>query len=563
MRVEYWSLDFETTTDPEDCRVWVWGAYNILTDKFKWGTDIDDLIKLISRNNTKCYFHNLAFDGEFLMSWLFNHGYTYTEFEKCHPMEFSALISDMHQFYSMKINTGKHTIQILDSLKIIPLKVSAIPKAFGLDEAKGEIDYTLPREVGYVPTEEEISYLYHDVSIVAKALKFMFDRGLKKMTQASNALANFKEPIKNDFDCLFPYDFASDAFIRNSYKGGFTYLSPKFANMDIGAGLVFDVNSLYPSVMYNSLLPYGLPKPYVGKYEYDSEYPLYVQHISCIFKIKPNHIPTIMIKNSRLFSDNEYLESSDGMDVELFLTNVDLDLFLDHYDIKNLIYYDGYKFKGSYDIFKRYIDYWYREKEQAAIEHNAGRKQIAKLMLNSLYGKFGTSPYKANKIPYWDKEENRMRYKTSNPHIESALYVAMASFITAYARNKTIRAAQSVYPRFIYADTDSLHLVGTDIPENLDVHPTRLGAWDNELIFSKAKYLRSKCYIEYGHDPKTKDEDKLKITIAGLPESAREEVNFKTFKYGFESNCKLRTTRVSGGIVLMPTTFTIKEPKGK
>ena len=27
---EVWSCDFETTTEPNDCRVWAWGASNVV-----------------------------------------------------------------------------------------------------------------------------------------------------------------------------------------------------------------------------------------------------------------------------------------------------------------------------------------------------------------------------------------------------------------------------------------------------------------------------------------------------------------------------------------------------
>ncbi len=34
--------DFETTNDPTDCRVWAWGAYEMNTDEFVWGRDIEE-----------------------------------------------------------------------------------------------------------------------------------------------------------------------------------------------------------------------------------------------------------------------------------------------------------------------------------------------------------------------------------------------------------------------------------------------------------------------------------------------------------------------------------------
>ena len=78
--------------------------------------------------------------------------------------------------------------------------------------------------------------------------------------------------------------------------------------------------------MRNCLLPFGKPIFYNGKYEPSRLYPLYIQRISCIFRLKKGKIPTIQIKNNpSYFVGNEYLESSDGLPVTLTLTNIDLE----------------------------------------------------------------------------------------------------------------------------------------------------------------------------------------------------------------------------------------------
>ena len=79
------------------------------------------------------------------------------------------------------------------------------------------------------------------------------------MTQGSNALQDFKEILtKRKFEHYFPNlppDVDDD--IRKSYKGGFTYLNPIYKEKDVENITVLDVNSLYPSVMYEKNLPFG------------------------------------------------------------------------------------------------------------------------------------------------------------------------------------------------------------------------------------------------------------------------------------------------------------------
>ena len=132
------------------------------------------------------------------------------------------------------------------------------------------------------------------------------------MTIGSNALTDFKKILsKSKFEHLFPsLDYEIDKDLRKSYKGGFTYLNPIYKEKDIENITVLDVNSLYPSVMYEKKLPFGEPLFFNGKYEDDKVYNLYIQMITCSFKIKKNKIPTIQIKHNLNYKSNEYLESS-------------------------------------------------------------------------------------------------------------------------------------------------------------------------------------------------------------------------------------------------------------
>ena len=122
------------------------------------------------------------------------------------------------------------------------------------------ISYWFPSNIGKsltidsVAIKEEKAYIKNDVAIAAMALKALFDMGLTKMTTASNALNEYKTLMGNRFKYWFPPP-QYDAEIRQAYKGGFTYLSPRYADKDVGKGIVLDVNSLYPAMMYYKPLP--------------------------------------------------------------------------------------------------------------------------------------------------------------------------------------------------------------------------------------------------------------------------------------------------------------------
>ena len=587
--------DFETATWLDDKTwVWAWAVCEIGNEEnIKIDNNINSFFEFCkSEHNPIIYFHNLKFDGEFIIYYLLTNGYEHVrKKEDIKDKTFTTLISDMGQFYSICVYFKKKNKQVkkvtfYDSLKILNFSVSEIAKSFNLKESKLEIDYKKPRKLGHILTNEEKEYIKNDVVIVAKALNFLFKENLTRMTQGSNALHSFKKEFKESkWEHYFPeLEIKLDEELRKSYKGGFTYLSPEFKEKEVENVTILDVNSLYPSVMFNSLLPIGNAIFYDGKYEKDKIYDLYIQVISCSFEIKKNKIPTIQIKNTMSFMANEYLTSSNDEIVVLSLTNVDLKLFLEQYNVYDLEYICGWKFKSMQGIFNNYINKWITIKNKSTIEGNKGMRTLAKLMLNSLYGKFATSLKGAEKTPYID-EEGIIHYQIQDEEERKGLYLPIGAFITAYAREKTIRTSQAIMDyslkkygknKYIYSDTDSIHtLLSIDELKNFcNIDKVKLGSWKHEGTAKRAKFVRQKCYVEdFGAY--------INIVCAGMPkkcvykkekeaglfykdtEGNEKKFNLKDFKTGFSCGGKLTFSHVKGGVILKETEFSIKEEKTK
>ena len=120
--------DFETTTDPENCYVWAYAicevaSYDQSENNVIIGTNIDDFMDWCEKQgNEKIYFHNLKFDGQFIINWLFDHGFEYIDHpHKRKTRSFTTLISDKGMWYSIEVffkskgkNVNKITFQ--DSL---------------------------------------------------------------------------------------------------------------------------------------------------------------------------------------------------------------------------------------------------------------------------------------------------------------------------------------------------------------------------------------------------------------------------------------------------------------
>lgn len=181
-------------------------------------------------------------------------------------------------------------------------------------------------------------------------------------------------------------------------------------------------------------------------------------------------------------------------------------------------------------------------------------------------GKFGINPDVTGKLPYL-KEDGAVGYELGEEETRDPVYTPMAAFITAYARDDIVRNAQALGDRFAYADTDSLHVIGTDPVPALDCHPTHLGAWKHEADFARARYVRAKTYLEEvtavgkmidGEYKMVGVEPYLDVKCAGCPADLREQITFGNFRRGLTLWGKLRPRHVMGGIVLEPGPYTIK-----
>ena len=150
------TADFETATWlSNETYVWAWAICEIGNpDNIIIDNNIDSFMEFCKKNpNSTLYFHNLKFDGEFIIYYLFNHGFEHIKDRKeKRNNTFTTLISDMGLFYSMEIYfevKGKKTkkVTIIDSLKILNMSVEQVAKSFGLPISKLELTMILQEKL--------------------------------------------------------------------------------------------------------------------------------------------------------------------------------------------------------------------------------------------------------------------------------------------------------------------------------------------------------------------------------------------------------------------------------
>ena len=453
----------------------------------------------------------------------------------------------MNICFESKNKKKKKIIEFRDSSKKIKGTVRQIAIDYKLPILKGEIDYTMQRDEGYQPTDDEIKYIHNDTEIVARVLQMQYAKKFTHLTSASDTYHLYREFCGHNFNYLYPQlPLEIDDFIRKSYRGGVCLVNEKYKGKMIENIHVYDVNSMYPYQMAYELLPYGLPKYFKGKYKDSKPYPLWIQRIEVCCKLKDNHLPTVLMPQL-WFEDSEYLVDTAGEMKELTLTNIDMDLLFDNYEIYDIKYIDGFMFMGSHKLFKDFIIPIYNRKCNTI----GAERNLYKSLLVGLYGKFASSPRHKKKIPFL--KDNVVCFMNTEMAVGNPVYTAVSSFITAYARKQLFQAIQDNFDSFVYCDTDSIHL--TNEAKGIEINDKKLGAWkyeskDDPVI--KACYLAPKTYMQL---TKSYQENKK---ISGCPANVKEKINFDNFKYNQSFTGKLLPKKVAGGVVLIDNVFTIK-----
>lgn len=596
---EYYMADFETTVyeGQKFTEVWAAAVVKLWDDNVEILHSLPDFLSYMfaQKINIVCYFHNVKFDGNFLLDYLLRNGYTWNRVAegKMLNKQFKCAISDRGPWYSITVKMHNMVIEFRDSYKLLPFSVKRIGKGFQTKHQKLDMEYEGFRYAGCVITDKEKEYIRNDVLVVKEALEIMFERGHQKLTIGSCCLEEFKSTYdKIDYKNFFPDlteveideeiygECNADRYIRHSYRGGYCYLVKGKENRTYTNGWTADINSSYPSNMSSesgNRYPVGMPKFWQGDIPNLPGQSYYFVRIKCRFKIKEGMLPTVQIKGSFLYSGTDYLTTSDIYDyssgtykryymrkgklhdtqITMTMTCVDYELFLQHYDVYDLQVLDGCWFRTEIGLFDEYM-YKYKKIKESS---QGAERELAKLYLNNLYGKFSANDSSSYKVPYINKK-NVLGFELVEEHEKKPGYIAIGSAITSYARRFVINAAQANYQGpdrdgFIYCDTDSIHCSGDPKgAKGIKIHPTNFCAWKLESYWDEAIFVRQKTYIEHvTHNDGEPVEPYYQIRCAGMSEDAKQEFikehTVEEFREGLKLKEGLKPIRMPGGVLLV------------
>lgn len=459
----------------------VWGFYDGLEFRHFTHDTVHSMIEWLAEKKIIIYAHNGGkFDYHFLLPYL-------------EPYDQVKIISGrLAQFFI-------GNAEFRDSMNILPVALKKIEvSAHGETIKKQKFDYSLmEKESRYLPEnwEKIISYLRDDCVTLWEAINAFQTQYGRHLTQAGAAMAQWKKisklPIPKSTNEYF------DAFKQYYYGGRVQCFQRGIIDKDFS---VFDINSAYPYAMLSSH-PYGL-----DYFEEQNPSEIYGQGFYKIRARSRGAYP-LREKTGLTFPDDGEIREFSITGWELIAareTGTDGD--------PEILY--GLRHSELHD-FREYIEHFYQQRLTAKATGDKAGDLFAKLLMNSLYGKFAANP--TNYANYCvlpaseldgllDPENEYSMSGELGPWLlaerelideEMRYYnVATAASITGFVRAYLWRAiCKTGIDNILYCDTDSI--ATTDTGNGLDTG-NRLGQWKHEGEFDRAGIAGKKMYIFRG-----------------------------------------------------------------
>ncbi len=440
-------LSFDTETEGLGGKLLMITACDLnKTHVFAGDSMLDDFMALVASMPYPAiwYAHHAQYDWRYILPWIIEHA-----------INCQISMRTETDIYQIALELDGNKIVMRDSLALFPAKLSELAQTFCPELPKGEIDIAHfdpcnPEHVEYAKRDAEI--LRRAMPRVDMLLRHHFGIGAGH-TSAGTALNAWQATIPQGtyYD---PTEYGPrEDFIRSAYYGGLVFLTRNDLTENHGeiAAETYDINSCYPHVMETFGVPYGRA---IQTDDYETgEMGIYRARVKAPDNLV---IPILPSRNER--GHMQWVRGS----FETVVTSAELIFAAQHgYIIEDIL--EGVAFEQTVFPFNAFIA---RCKELRKTYKGQPQEKLAKLMQNSLFGKFG-SRRERMRIFHPEKDGDiigaspvdAQDYFWMRKEFEDNLRALpqWAVFITAHARLKLL---QQIYTlgadRVIYGDTDSI-----------------------------------------------------------------------------------------------------------
>lgn len=292
---------------------------------------------------------------------------------------------------------------------------------------------------------------------------------------------------------------------REIYRGGLCIVNQQYQGKTVNGLYKYDKNSFYPWVMSTGKMPMGLCTTTTKR-------PLNIEdaviHIKWTAKSKFDGLAPYL--------DKEFICD------DMWIWGCELLELMNWYDTLDIEYIE-YMVWTHNEVDKQMIRH-ITEAFEGKQNSSGIKRELNKLLMNSIYGKFAENCYQHTV----KEQDGIVEEKTNRDMIfgkkSKTRNLAVSAKIAALARTelmRSIREATNNRPDiyYVYGDTDSMILT---IP--YDKVSDKLGDFKFEGRFEKGKVLGKKCYMLY-------DGDRYECHACGVNRDVLEnEMNTKTWE---------------------------------
>lgn len=631
--------DFETglSDDREEAWVYMAGLKEVGGDRVEIFYNIWDFINYLEntvrvhKDSIRVYFHNLSFDGKFILAAL-------------NPADYNNKVVGIKAnggLSAFNYKVGRRQVQFRDTYVLTRCSIKKLGDLFGIPKLDQEYR-SYPENSSNIIPDVEKTYLKRDVEILERTVLQIQQNNIDGSSSSSYGIKEIKRSMagqarssellerltqadqsetlkigeliyKSRFGDL---SFANNEYIRLAYRSGFNILNPAFENkiiddsMDLdylddrlvkyfmdhkvseddlenAVEVQLDINSLYLKALRDYRMPYGgVVKQLFDEKAFDYIYNRDEKDIlnmaafvdvSINGKVLNNINPVADVLKEKdeqglwnvVLTYPEFVIISNSFGVHKRLTYPDnmgwCQDFENQFEIHDLIINSVTLFYSAYGMFDAFVDKWY------AIKHGPKNfmQLISKQVLTNTVGCMG----RKSSISFFDIKSSIDRkddasekgfvtwYVTDKKEVKSTMLDATASYtpvpayVTSIGRCITAWTALKCGQRFIYSDTDQVHvLLEGDFGFLFDgsgpafLSETDLGGFKIERMVRRAKFLKRKTYIE-------EDVRGIEYAVtAGIPDAAEKfSIDGTDGRVKFEIGSKYKQLMphdVTGGVGL-------------
>ena len=535
------------------------------------------LLKAISDENIKqyIYIHNLAFE----FHWLLN---IIKKFNWHIENILARGVRKVIQFEIKELN-----IVFRCSYALTNLSLEKSGQQFNTEHSKlvGNLDYNIARSPLTKLTSKELQYCENDLIVMYEFLQiYKNEYGSIKnipITQTGEVRKDINKHVDYGYHKKVWQNIPDSTIYQMlmcAFMGGVTHANMKHSGKVLNNVASFDYSSSYPFRLVTCKFPS------TKFFRIDEEEIEYFKEKCCILyhvkirnfksKLYNNYIPSskCIIKKGCRYDNGRIIK---GTEIEIYLTDVDLEIIQSSYQIEEIEYIDIY---ASYKnflpkvIIELILDYF---EKKTKLKGNADFEYLymkSKQKINSMFGCAVTNPLKQNyDFDIENDESNWKAGELTEEFIDKKIEDMKQSFsvvftygvgvwCTAYARQGLWKLISQIDKDSVYFDTDSdkilnyekyQHIIDNineenynaikEISETYDItlekfSPTdikgnkhTIGLLEFEGTYQEFVTLGAKKYCY-------REKDKLKMTLSGVRKTAVSQLNndIKNFKKGFE-----------------------------